>query len=273
MAEEVTGNNGGALLKFLGKFDDWKFCPSSNHLWTVKINLHNDGTETNHSFAQLYNNILKVNEIYHTAYATSYKVGVKDDKYDRDLFEYIQTLQDNEIGMFLANEITFTPNSFNIQDNLSQINAPFSGWLSYGKIVSGRVHTHNGKISFYSTNWNINELLFDKWIAAIGEQGLIEGDTANGIYNIKGDMYISEYAAGAPLKSGYKNENWVLRKIIKLTKVFPRARDQYKYAYTEDASDIAVSKVDFEFENYSIEYEKANYLSRNGFDSVSFNKN
>jgi hypothetical protein len=105
----------------------------------------------------------------------------------------------------------------------------------------------------------------DKWIAAIGQQGLIEGDEDNDIFDIKADIYINEYSASTPdsLISGMSS--WQLRKIIKLTKAFPKARDPYKFSYTEDATDMQTLKVDFEFENYAIEYEKADYrLNKTG---------
>lgn len=262
----------GTLGRFLHKLSDWKFCPPSGHLWTIQIKLHNNGLITekgnnaaDFSFGKLFENILAVNSLYHSTFGSSYKVSIKGDDENKLLFDYVNSLHDSEIGLFLANEITFNANDIKVQDVSSQQNQNFTGWLSYGKIATGRSHNHNGKISFYSTNWNISEIIMDKWIAAIGQQGLIEGDEDNDIFDIKADIYINEYSASTPdsLISGMSS--WQLRKIIKLTKAFPKARDPYKFSYTEDATDMQTLKVDFEFENYAIEYEKADYrLNKTG---------
>ena len=269
----------GALDKFVDKFNDWKFCPPSSHLWTVKINLHNDAPlnengndSVDHSFKKLYENILKVNKEYHNTFSSSYGVFVKNDNANALLLDYINSLQDNEIGLFLANEITFNANDIKVQDASSQQNQNFTGWLSYGKVAAGRGHNHNGKFNFYNTNWNINELFFDKWIAAIGQQGLIESDESDGIYNIKADIFINEYSVSVPEPADGGWKEWQLRKTIKLTKAFPKARDQYKFSYSEDASEMTSSKVDIEFENYSIEYEFANYATRNIIEEAARKK-
>jgi hypothetical protein len=263
-ATSNSSSSTGALGKFLNKLSDWKFCPPSNNLWTIQIKLHNSGEDVtngtiDHSFKKLYQNILNVNAAYDSAYSTSYNVNVKGDSVGESLLKYIETLQDNEIGLFLATDLSFNANSVQVRDQQSQQNIPFSGWLSYGKTVTGRDHNHAGKIKFYGTNWNMNELLIDKWIAAIGQQGLIEGDEVDGIYNIKADIFIKEYATSIPdsTKKGWKH--WALRKQIKLTKAFPKSREQYKYSNGEDSSNIVSAGVDFEFENYTIEYEKTDW--------------
>ena len=283
----------GPLGKFLNKFNDWKFCPPSNNLWTIQITLHNAGENTTgnnigHTFKKLYKNILTVNNEYQSTYNTSYRVGVKNDAGGESLLKYIESLQDNEIGLFLATDLSFNANSIQIRDQQSQQNIPYSGWLSYGKTLTGRDHAHTGKIKFYGTNWNMNELFIDKWIAAIGQQGLIEGDKEDGIYNIKADIYIKEYAISTPDPTIKEWRQWALRKQIKLTKAFPKARDQYKYSYGDESADMVSSNVDFEFENYTIEYEKADWgkidiskkisdrqteISKRGSNTIAINTN
>lgn len=269
----------GSLDKFVDKFNDWKFCPPAGHLWTVKINLHNDaplgekGNESaDHSFKKLYENILKVNKEYHSTFSSSYAVSIKNDDTNALLLQYIESLQDNEIGLFLANEITFNSNNIKVQDTSSQQNQNFTGWLSYGKVVAGRDHSHNGKFNFYATNWDINELFFDRWIAAIGQQGLVEGDEDQGLYNIKADIFINLYSPSVPTPADENWKEWQLRKTIKLTRAFPKSRDQYKFSYNEDAAEMVSSKVDIEFENYSIEYEFADYASRSVIEEAAKKK-
>lgn len=242
----------GALNSFLNKMRDWKFNPPSNNLWTIKIALHNDGKSPNgkHSLSELYTNILKVNQGYMETFSSSWDVSI--DGSEDPLFTYIEKLQGEDIGLFLATDVSFNANAVSIKDESSPNNTQFTGWLGFGKIQNGRQHNHAGKIMFYHSNWDIHELLFDLWIAAIGQQGLIEGDETDGIYNIKADITICEYAASAP---GAETSTWALRKTIKLTKCFPKSRQQYSYTYNSDKAGLFQSDaVDIEFENYSITY-------------------
>lgn len=243
----------GALNSFLDKMRDWKFNPPSNNLWTIKIGLHNDGQskETKHGLPELYTNILKVNQAYMETFSSSW--DIKIDGAEDPLLTYIEQVQAEDIGLFLATDVSFNANAVNIKDESSPNNTQFTGWLGFGKIQNGRQHNHAGKIMFYHSNWDIHELLFDLWIAAIGQQGLIEGDEEDGIYNIKADIIICEYAAATQGKK--KAETWQLRKTIKLTKCFPKNRQQYSYTYSSDKAGLFTSDaVDIEFENYSITY-------------------
>lgn len=247
----------GSLGIFLDKMRNWKFNPPSSNLWVIHIALHNDGftgskTDLKHDFISLYKNIKKVNNNYSSSYNTTWGVSVIDDKNESNLLKYMESLNDGTIGIFLATDVSFNANSVNIKDEQSQNNTAYSGWLSYGKTQIGRGHNHAGKIQFLHSNWDMNELFIDPWIAAIGQQGLIEGDESDGIYNIKADITIMEYAASAP---GKDTKSWILRKVISLVKCFPKNRDQYRYDYTYDkAGSFVPGWVDFEFENYNIRY-------------------
>lgn len=247
----------GALDSFLEKMRDWKFNPPSNNLWTVKINLHNDGeTVGEHTLKQLYTNIQKVNKEYHDSFSSSWGVSINGDT--NPLMTYIEQLQGEDIGLFLATDITFNTNTVQIKDEVSPNNTQYTGWLGYGKVQLGRHHNHAAKIMFYHSNWDIHELLFDLWIAAIGQQGLIEGDESDGIYNIKADIIINEYATSG--SNAGNAESWYLRKTIKLTKCFPKQRKQYTYSYGFDKAGVFTSEdVDIEFENYSIIYPSVAY--------------
>lgn len=252
-------SHSSAIGTFLQKFRDWKFCPPSSNLWTIEIKLHNDGDlagENDHSLKALYENILAVNDLFNDNFFTSYNVKVKGDDGHNELKKYIDSVQNGDhCGFFLANNITVGTNSVQIKAEASQSHTQHSGWLSYGKAATGRDHNHAAVIQFYTTNWDINELFFDKWIAAIGQQGLVEGDD-NDLKNIKADIFINEWAASIP-NSG-NNNIWHLRKQILLTKVIPYSRDQYSYTYTEeDAGLMKPLKVNFQFENYAITYEDA----------------
>ena len=203
------------------------------------------------SLTSLYTNIMKVNEQFSKHFTNSY--GMLKNKENPDVVKnFIAGVQHNQIGLFLATDISFNANAVTIVDKASNFAEPFTGWLSYGKIQQGRTHNRAAIIKFYQSNWDINEVLFDPWIAAIGQQGLIEGEETDNIFNIKADIYIKEYAAS---NINAKTNTWVLRKQIKLTKAFPKSREQYKYSYSPDNAGAFLStKVDFEFENYAVDY-------------------
>jgi hypothetical protein len=44
------------------------------------------------------------------------------------------------------------------------------------------------------SNWDIGDILFDPWIAAVAQKGLIEDDNSS----IKGKIVIKEYASSLP---------------------------------------------------------------------------
>ena len=232
------------LGAFLTKFQDWKFCPPSDHLWTVTILLapRNETKSATSSFGTLYSNICQVNDKFSSSYSPKWKTTVNG-----DVSGYIGKLQDSEIGLFLATDVSFNTNSVKIQDSQSGINSAFTGFLSFGKTQIGREHNHAGKIKFLKSNWDINEIFFDKWIAAIGQQGLIE-DSA--LPNIKANIIITEYACGTP----NKNEgSWFARKQITLTRAFPKSRENMIYSYSpDDAGTFKSTAVDFEFDSYQV---------------------
>lgn len=234
------------LGTFLSKFTDWKYCPPSSHLWTVNFLLAPRGTAgaSSTSFSTLYNNICNVNARFNSMYSPIWKITTPEDH-----INFISSSQDNTIGMFLAREISFNGNSVSTQDSQSGLNQSFTGWISYGKTQTGRNHNHAAKIKFFQGNWDIIEIFIDKWIAAIGQQGLIEDDTLS---NIKANIVITEYAASVPNNT---SGVWVPKKRITLLRAFPKNRQDSKYDYEpENAGDARFNLVDFEFDGYQIEY-------------------
>lgn len=235
-----------ALGTFLTKFEDWKFCPPSDNLWTINILLsgRNDG-KNGTSFGTLFSNINLVNSKFNNMYSPKWSLKYEDDD------SYISKLQDPDIGLFLATDITFNANNVSISDSQSPINQQFSGFLSYGKVQQGRGHNHEAKIQLLKSNWDINDIFIDKWIAAIGQQGLIEDSR---LPNIKANIIITEYSAGIPIE-GSNNGKWFPRKQISLIRAFPKDRDQMKYSYSPDtAGDFKTCMVTFEFDSFQIKY-------------------
>lgn len=234
-----------ALGIYLTKFEDWKYCPPSDNLWTVSFLLAPRGDENNpSSFSTLYNNIVTVNNSHEAMYSPLWKITTSDD--DKS---FIANSQDSTIGMFLASEVSFNANSVIIADTQSNNNLQYTGWLSYGKTMTGRNHNHAAKIRFFKSNWDITEIFIDRWIAAIGQQGLIE---ASELKNIKANIVITEYATSTVESS---NGVWVPRKRITLLRAFPKNRSDSKVEYTpEEAGNAKYNTVDFEFDAYQVYY-------------------
>lgn len=234
-----------ALGTYLSKFDDWKFCPPSNHLWTVTFLLSSQRTTvSDNSLAALFKNILEVNKRHDATFSKKWKVETPED----EAADFVITSQDSSIGSFLATDLNFNTNAINVLAEASPHAVQHSGWVSYGKVQNGRDHTHSVKISFNKTNWDINEVFFDRWIAAIGQQGLIEDSR---LKNIKANIIIREYACSSPGNVGA----WVPRKQITLTRAFPKSRKPGEYTYAYDqAGAMKTDMVEFEFDNYQIEY-------------------
>jgi hypothetical protein len=230
---------------YLEKFKDWKYCPPSDHLWTVTFLLapRNDNQKEANTFANLYNNILKVNAAHDSVYSSLWKVDVPNGAKD-----FVINAQDNNVGLFLINQLNFDTNNVNIYDGTS---VSHSGWLSPGKTQAGRSITHKARMRFAATNWDINEIFIDKWIAAIGQQGLIEDSN---LPNIKANIIITQYSCGAPTASNIRG-TWIPRKKITLLKAFPFNRGDTRLEYSpSEAGDMKYNTVDFHFDAYQIQY-------------------
>lgn len=236
-----------ALGIYLSKFDDWKYCLPSDNLWTINFLLAPREDNATGSFSTLYSNIVAVNNQYDSMYSPLWKINtsIKD-------IDFITNSQDPNIGMFLASLVQFNGNEVQISDTKNETMVPHSGWASYGKTANGRTHGHGAKIRFLKSNWDISEIFFDRWIAAIGQQGLIEDSS---LPNIKSTITINEYAASAPHSTDY---GWTLRKRIYLLRAFPYKRGESSYKYdAEDAGTAKFCQVDFKFDAFQVEYFNA----------------
>ena len=251
------------LGAYLEKFKDWKYCPPSNHLWTVTFLLSSRGDKQNEvsTFATLYNNIVRVNTLYDATYSPLWKITTPNGTGD-----FVINSQDNNIGLFLVNELSFNGNSVSIQDTQSGAQQQYTGWLSYGKTQTGRNHNHAAKIKFAQSNWDFIEIFIDRWIAAIGQQGLIEDSS---LPNIKANIIITEYACGVPGKAKNKG-TWIPRKKITLKRAFPKNRQDNKLDYSPDsAGDMKYNLVDFEFDAYEVYYYDIFDVGYNKISSVT----
>lgn len=253
-----------AIGIFLTKLQDWKYCPPSDHLWTITFEQYNPGTkkdtEKTHGFKELYTDIERANNNFTQGHGISqlYDAGIQYGNDNNATF--VVNAQDSTIGFFLATDVQFTVNEITVADQLSSSEIQYSGFINYGKALTGKQHNLDAKINFYKSNWDINELLFDRWIAAVGRQGLIE---SSDLPNIKARIIISEYAAGQP---DHTAGTWALRKQIILHKAFPKSREAVKLSYEPgEAGAFKTSVVTFDFSAYTIKYPDKDIPATGGF--------
>lgn len=233
-----------ALGKFLTKLSNWKFCPPSDNLWTVAFLLSPRSDNKGNSFSNLYANICSVNASHKSMYGNIWNII---SPVGADIF--VANTQDDDIGSFLATEVQYNVNKVNLLDDSGQSISQHIGFLNFGKIQTGKSHNHDIKIRFLKSNWDINELFFDRWIAAVGQQGLIE---AEGFPNIKATIVLQEYSASVP---GGTSGVWFPRKQITLFKAVPYERDDYKLSYdNNEAGTFKDSIITFKSDSYHIKY-------------------
>lgn len=232
------------ISRFLSKFSDWKFCPPSSHLWTVSILLSSRSDNSSNTISALYNNICAVNDRFSSLYGSKWKVEAP-----ADAASFIAKNQDSELGIFLATEIDFNTYDVSLDIGDSSSGKYHSGFLTYGKMQVGRKQGVPLKIRFLRSNWDFCELFFDKWIAAVCQQGLIESDE---LPNIKATIIIQEYAASVP---GGTAGVWFPKKQITLNKTVPISRENTKYTYDSDKAGLFMGQViTFDAESYQIKY-------------------
>ena len=239
----------GPIQLFLEKLKEWKFNFPSRNLWTIEIQLHNDGTENSHTLLDLYRNIDKVNRTYQETVGTNWKI-ISPDKasFANDFLNRFQT---DKTAFFLAQGISFDTRQADINDNVVDFMSTYSGFIRFGTVENGARFTPNVRIQFLETNWGLSDILFDKWIAAVGQQGLIEDSS---LPNIKADIYIYQYTVGAPNNNKSSgNKEWQLRKVTKIIKAVPKSRGgSIEISYENNGPKI--DTVEFSFMDYQIEY-------------------
>lgn len=68
------------------------------------------------------------------------------------------------------------------------------GFFNFGNIAQSRPNNRKLNINFLISNWDIGDILFDPWIAAVTQKGLIE----DGNSSIKAKIVIREYSSALP---------------------------------------------------------------------------
>lgn len=237
------------------------FCPPSDNLWTVRIQEHSYGNDGGgKTLADLYANIISVNNSWNDAYITNWRIMMDD-----EMQKNFQKLYIDELGgegnkgdyFFLANNVTLTPFQATIDPNQTRAAYTHGGFLNQGFVTTGMTGGRECNISFFETNWSIADLLFDPWIAAILQRGLIEhaDECLKEGQSIKADIIISNYSIDAPFNKDTNEIGMVLRKEIKLFNAFPTERGQLELKYDPNSAGTFKSRiVKFYCDEYQITY-------------------
>lgn len=257
----ATATQAPTIHKFIEKLQNFYFSPPSDNLWVVKIqHLH-----------QTWTNIVS-NVLPSWKFGTKWKIKVKDNKepgdtktslganvtaYSEGTNRYVEQLSDSQMGLFLAQNIDFTPFTLQTTNSWFTEAQQHSGFLNFGNIVNARNNSNSLKIAFLISNWDITDLIIEPWIAAVSQMGTVDSN----VQSLKTTITIEEYSAGVPKDLLSSNRGYVypnsmqVRKVYTFYNCFPVSRGSVSKNYDPmEAGAYKNSIVDFRYEDYQIEY-------------------
>ena len=194
--DDILSANSPTIIGFLSKMEKFYFSPPSDNLWTVNIDTDDSNLTDGTSLEVLYNRITTMNTKWKTKVASS-MWGVHTDKAaitSRNTPEkFIQEFVGAQ-GVFLAQNISFSPIQATVNSNVFPMGQQHGGFFNFGNIAQSRPNNRKLNINFLVSNWDIGDILFDPWIAAVSQKGLIE----DGNSSIKARIVIREYSSALP---------------------------------------------------------------------------
>lgn len=234
--------------------NNWTLCPPSTNLWTVEIKSSNtgDAKETS-SFKTLIENIAAVNDNYNKTVGTGWGISYKNTK-RRD--EFRNSVQHSDIGMFLCQSVSLPDLSVTSEQSYGQLDN-HRGFILPGYVISNRPTGKQVQLSYLGTNYDLKDVLFSPWCAAVAQQGLIEDES---LKCLRGDLFINLYSCGIPEKMNKEtlSPTWQLRKQIIVLRAFPIGINEVNGAYDYDvdnAGKFRVFNVDFNFDDIVVNYQ------------------
>lgn len=253
---ETGDTRSPSIMNFLTKMQKFYFAPPSDNLWTVEIDLM-DSVESNTSrLGTLYNAITSANTWWESIVNTKWKIDTsapqkKGKNTPSDFIEQFCTTS----GVFLAQNINFTPHAATITESVFSEAQQHSGFLNFGFVAQNRQINRSLKISFLVSNWDIGDILFDKWIAAVAQRGLTQIGTQNS--SLKARIIVKEYSAGIPkeFNDGNSNTKMECRKEYIFENCVPVNRGSVEKSYEfNNAGTFKNNIVEFKYEDYKIKY-------------------
>lgn len=233
--------------------NSWTLCPPSTNLWTVEIKNSNNGDGKATSFKNLLENIEKANNRYYSSVGTKWGISYKNTK-RRD--EFRNSVQHSDIGMFLCQSVSLPDLSVTSEQSYGQLDG-HRGFILPGYVISNRPTGKQVQLSYLGTNYDLKDVLFSPWCAAVAQQGLIEDAE---LPCLRGDLFINLYSCGIPEKMNKEtlSPTWQLRKQIIVLRAFPIGINEVNGAYdyeVESAGKFRVFSVDFNFDDIVVNYQ------------------
>lgn len=257
---KITGDISRSSFQiFNKKIQNFYFAPPSDNLWVVEIKSIGDN---NANLLQLNENIQSVLDAWSKTNCEKWNIEVKNKD---DLSKYFNMVQEGELGIFMAQNINFTPHGIIATESIFPQFQQFGGLIKGTKVVQSIQATDKLSINFLVSNWDIGDLLFDRWIAAIAQNGLLIETATNDknlSTNLKANIHLYQYSCNKSLKeksnqsNGDKSEfGWTMRKEYIFQDCFPISRGQVAKNYnTEEAGVYKTNVVTFYYDNYKIKY-------------------
>jgi hypothetical protein len=266
------------LSNFMQKMQLFQFAPPSDNIWTVSIEVASargsnltDKDELGTSIGTLNNGIIAANKLWSQKTATRWAINVGKLSLNDKFFSNFADLPE----IFLASDVSFTPIENQIESNIFTQANQYGSFYNFGHIGMSRPNNRNLNIRFLVSNWDIGDILFDPWIAAVAQKGLIEDFQSS----IKANITIKEYTAVKPVyihntddvvrNLKYNPEKGVNEKLAhvygqmeckkqyKFFNCVPIKRGEISKNYEpNDAGTFKKSIVNFVFDDYKIEYLK-----------------
>lgn len=246
-----------SILNFLTKMQKFQFAPPSDNLWIVSIDSMDNDLSNTTALPTLYSSILQSNKAWNNKVSSQWNVSVDKSKAERYIDQFC-----SESGIFLAQSINFTPQSTTTLDQPFQEKQQHGAFLNFGYIAQSRQINRSLKISFLVSNWDIGDILFEPWIAAVAQRGLLErGITNQGgkkITNtIKARIKIRQYSSGVPkqLNNDEISRRMLCRKQYIFENCVPVNRGSIEKDYDpNNAGTFKNIPVQFKYTDYKIKY-------------------
>lgn len=246
---DTTGLN---IMNFITKLQKFQFAPPSDNLWVVKFSTYSkDGENSNVSLETLYDSIIQANKTWTKITSPKWKVALNDKNID--VKSYIKDFH-TKSGVFLAQNVNFTPQSVKVVADPFSQGQQHNSFFNFGFIAQGRQINRSLKISFLVSNWDICDILFEPWIAAVAQRGLLQDGISS---SIKARIILEEYSKGIPKSFNDKESihQMECRKQYIFDNCVPINRGSVERDYDfNNAGTFKSSIIEFNFQDYQIKY-------------------
>lgn len=255
IVDEVISPSSPSIVGFISKLEKFYFSPPSDNLWTINIDVEDSGLTDGTSITVLFDRIKEVNDSWRTKVANPmWKINTDSAALTsgNTSKKFIQEFIGAQ-GVFLAQNVQFSTIQATVNKTIFPIGQQHGGFFNFGSVAQSRPNNRSLNINFLVSNWDIGDILFDPWIAAVTQKGLIE----DGNSSIKAKIVIKEYSSGMPKEYTSKEvmKQMQVRKQYIFRNCVPISRGEISKNYeSSQAGTFKSSIVNFIFDDYEIIY-------------------